>query len=127
MMLRLSSLCVTISLVFSVMASTDRTICAWFQSRSGTVRDALFIDGGTLINNTWDGTAWANSNPDQWNPKGIMYEFNYSASFEYSDSPPDVNTLLQLRPLAVDASRYDAPLYRSGAMFTDDFELYTYG
>ena len=56
-----------------------------------------------------------------------FFNFNYSTPFEYSDSPPDINALVQVKFLTVGASHYDAPLYQGGAMFTDDYELYTYG
>ena len=116
-----------ISLVGLATAQTENTICAWYQGRASTVRDTLFIDGGTFINNTWSGTAWTNTNPPQQDPKGYLFEYNYSTAFQYSDTPPDVDALLQKVPLTVDASRFDAPLYGGGAMFADEYELYTYG
>ncbi len=115
------------SLASFTLAQSDTAICAWYQSRGGTVRDAFFIDGGGIINNTWGGKSWSNTNPNQQYPSAYLFNFNYSTPFEYSDSPPDINALVQVKFLTVGASHYDAPLYQGGAMFTDDYELYTYG
>ena len=105
--------------------ATDANICNWYLSRAGTVRNGLFIDGGTFYNGTWNGTGWDVSSTTE-DPVGSTWEFNYGTSFEYSNSPPDLNTLLQQKPYT-SGSSFDAPSYRSGAMFTDDYELYTYG
>ena len=98
----------------SFTTAQHKATCGWTQSRAGTVRDALFIDGGIVVDKD-DGT---------WEPSKWLYKFNYSTPFDYRDGEFNIFGLLQNDSLG---SGYDAPLYRGGAMFVDDYELYTYG
>lgn len=116
-----------LSLVVRSSAQDGTVICAWAQSRAGTVRDTLYIDGGVTVNNTWSSSGWTNQNPEQREPPAYLYKFNYSTPFSYQDTPPNLDALLGKEYLAVNGARYDARLYRLGALFADDFELYTYG
>lgn len=116
-----------LSLAGLANAENATTVCAWFQGRAGTVRDTLYIDGGLLINNSWSAGGWESENPQQWEPEAYLYRFNYGTPFKYQDSPPDLNELLEKTYLTATGARYDAPLYRDGAMFTNEYELYTFG
>lgn len=116
-----------LSLSVLINAQNATTICAWFQPRAGTVRDTLYIDGGLLVNNSWVNNGWGSEDPQQDEPSGYLYHFNYSRPFSFQNSPPNLDNLLQKTYLTATGARYDAPLYKDGAMFTSAFELYTFG
>jgi hypothetical protein len=106
-------------------AQNDQRICAWYRPRYGVVREALFIDGGTILENGWQDGSWASSNPTQTYPSARVYAFNFSNAFEGSE-PVNLRDLLEELPLTAGGA-YDAPDFSEGAMFTSDYELYTYG
>jgi hypothetical protein len=116
-----------LALITFAAAQDAPLICAWAQGRAGTVRDALYLDGGTAVNNTWSASKWENTNPQTGLPPGYLFKFNYSTPFSYQDEPPDLSALLGRDELGADGTRINVPLYRGGAMLTDDFELYTFG
>ena len=103
--------------------------CAWDRPRAGTVRSALYIDGGLPYTNTWSGSGWERQGSPYATaaPGGKLQKFNYSTPFQ-SDQTHPVNllNLTQLLDLTGGGS-YDAPTYYDGAMFTSSYELYTYG
>ena len=103
--------------LMAVSIAQSNTLCGWTSSRTGTVRDALYIDGGIAANDTGR----------QWEPLGSIYKFNYSTPFDYTGSQLNMMELLESMSLTSTGATYDAPPYRGGAMFVDDFELYTYG
>ncbi|ETN41026.1 uncharacterized protein HMPREF1541_02960 [Cyphellophora europaea CBS 101466] len=107
------------------LAQNDQRICAWYRPRYGSVRDALYIDGGTILENGWQDGSWASSNPTQTYPSGVLYALNFSNTFEGLE-PVDLRELLTELPLTA-GGPYDAPDFSEGAMFTSDYELYTYG
>lgn len=106
-------------------AQDDQRVCAWYRARGGAVRDALYIDGGTILQTGWQDDSWASSNPTQEYPSGVLHAFNFSNKFE-GNEPVDLFGLLTDLPLTGGGS-YDAPDYNEGAMLTSDYELYTYG
>jgi hypothetical protein len=116
-----------VALIALTEAQDTPLLCAWAQGRAGTVRDALYLDGGYVVNNTWSASKWENTNPRTGLPEGYLFKFNYSTPFRYQDQPPDLGSLLGRNELGADGARINVPLYRGGTMLTDDFELYTFG
>jgi hypothetical protein len=113
------------SLFALTLAQDDQRICAWYRSRFGTVRDGLYIDGGTRFSTDWQDGNWSTATPTQDYPSGVLHAFNFSTSFE-GNEPVDLNSILTSLPLTAGGT-YNAPDYSQGAMLTSNFELYTYG
>jgi hypothetical protein len=114
---------------YFAVAQSDHTPCAWNHPRAGSVRNALYLDGGQYYLSTWVAGNWTShgsfipANP----PAGQLQRFNYSMPFSSDQSTP-INITDKTVLMAVTAGgSYNAPWYQDGAMFTDDNELYTFG
>jgi hypothetical protein len=119
-------------LALSTAAYTQYIPCAWQRPRAGVVHDALYIDGGQYCMNTWNGTGWKEMGSPVFQDVvgGQMQMLNFSRSFEKSpvavENTTDILAPTESVPLT-GGGPYDAPIYLDGAMFVDNYELYTYG
>lgn len=120
-----SSILYLLILATAVYAQNNDRICSWYRPRFGTVRDALYVDGGTIYETSWQDGKWSSSNPTQTYPSGVLHAFNFSNAFE-GNEPVDLRKLMTDLPLT-GGGVYDAPDFMEGAMFANDLELYTYG
>jgi hypothetical protein len=114
-----------LTLTACAAAQSGQRICAWYSSRYGVVRDALYIDGGAIYQAGWSDGNWSGIGGQLSFPSGKLHAFNFSSEFEGLE-PVDLGDLLDELPLTA-GGNYDAPDMYEGAMLTSNFELYTYG
>jgi hypothetical protein len=94
----------------SIAQDTIPDVCTWTQLRAATVRDAVYVNGGSL-------STELNGSPGI---DGAIYAFNFSQSFETTNSNFSTffTRLPDQRPM-VD--------YWDGTIFATDEKIYLYG
>ena len=109
---------------WALLACAQETTCAWADFSAGIVRDAVFLDGGQLYANTWEGAGWKAGTPTSVPvPEGAVQNLNLSTS---TKTPWNITEVLAMNPLTAGGS-YDGPEYTAGSMFFSLYELYLFG
>ena len=96
----------------SIAQDTPFDVCTWTQLRAATVRDALYINGGSLTT--------TNSIPGVTPLDGAIYAFNFSQSFETTNS--NFSTFFTRLP-----GQRRMVDYWDGTIFATDEKIYLYG
>ncbi|KAL2862472.1 uncharacterized protein BJX67DRAFT_366303 [Aspergillus lucknowensis] len=120
---------VVVVLVGSSQAQTWRnpiniSMCNWGSVRVNTIRDTVYLDGGSL----WWQTGYDNgdvSTPESTNNnEGSLYYLNLSSSFNTATT--NLTSLFGTIPKLGGNSNL-APTYQDGVMFANDYKFYLYG
>ncbi|KAF7158140.1 hypothetical protein CNMCM5623_002806 [Aspergillus felis] len=100
------------------------SICNWDQVRVNTIRDTVYLDGGSLWwkRDLADGTS---NLANDGNNNGLLYYLNLTTSFDTTTS--NLTALFGNVSKAGGIANNIAPTYRDGVMFANDNELYLYG
>jgi hypothetical protein len=119
-------------LLFVLLAAVDHAVAEeskiafWRQPRAAVVRDTLFLDGGEFGTYPWDpsASAWIQGGQvgeTDLQGSGIVFALNFNQTFSVDD---DFFTLFSNWTTGPGSTN---PPFRSGFMFADDYEFYTYG
>ena len=96
----------------SIAQDPSSDICAWTQLRAATVRDAVYVNGGSLTTVT---------QANGYDPlDGAVYTFNFSQSFETTNK----NFSTIFTALSAPAPKAD---YYDGTIFATEEKIYLYG
>jgi hypothetical protein len=112
----------------SAVGDLTSRIAFWRQPRAAVVRDTLYLDGGEMGTYLWDTSTknWATDDNNKVGDtplevSGIVYTLNFNKTFSVQDSFFTLFDNLTSGPVK------NNPPFRSGFMFADDYELYTFG
>jgi len=96
----------------SIAQYTPSDVCTWSQLRAATVRDAVYVNGGSLTTtNSLTGPSGIN---------GAIYAFNFSQSFETTNK--NFSAFFTQLPGQVPMADY-----WDGTIFATDEKIYLYG
>ena len=101
----------------------QETLCAYYRMQAALVRDTIYLSGGEVINNTWDGRSWIDPNPLQGYPRGI-YALNLSHPF--SSNASELGELFQILPV-FEVGNSESLQTSSGVTSYNDYEVYFWG
>jgi hypothetical protein len=103
------------------------TRMAWWASpRAAVIRDTLFLDGGDLWQSLWDlsTSTWGsiqNADNSELGLSGIFFALNFNKTISVDDEFSDIFSNWTSMPFE------EHPPFRSGFLFADDYEFYTFG
>ena len=105
-------LLLTILIAKSIAHNTDFDVCRWTQLRAATVRDAVYVNGGSLLANF--------EPPTLPTLDGAIYALNFSQPFKTKNS----SFAAFFTPLSSQGPMAD---YWDGTIFATDEKIYLYG
>lgn len=103
-------------------------IATWKQPRAAVVRDTVYLDGGEMNSFLWDSSALNWTAPGSailqtpsLQTSGYIYALSLNKTFSVDDDFLKLFSNWTLGPVQLDEP------FRSGFMFADDYEFYTFG
>lgn len=112
---------INLTLAAAVIPTTN--LSAWTGLRGAQIQTTIVLEGGTLYNGTWRDGKWADFNAVD-GTYGYYYHIDLRKSFNAENDSIDSFMFV---PEKGERSDPNAPNYRSGALFNNGYQFYTFG